>query len=111
MFYASRPGGKATPLNRACELVVFAHGSNDFLTLAVLMSSFDEVVVGFGSDRFPFTEKDLNRSGTVVIGALAKERHRLRVPHAILNEIVKSLMCLSKTHLVLLSAGGPRVHV
>jgi hypothetical protein len=34
----------------------------------------------------------------------------LRVPHAILNEIVKSLICFSKTHLVVLSAGGPRGH-
>ena len=90
--------------------LVFAHGSNDFLTLDALMSSFHEVVVGFGGDSFPFTERDLNRSGTVVIGALAKERHRLRVPHAILNEIVKSLICFSKTHLVVLSAGGPRGH-
>jgi hypothetical protein len=90
--------------------LVFAHGSNDFLTLDALMSSFHEVVVGLGSDSFPFTERDLNRSSTVVIGALAKERHRLRVPHAILNEIAKSLICLSKTYLVLLSAGGPRRH-
>jgi hypothetical protein len=91
--------------------LVLPYRPDNLLTLAALVSGFHEVVVRFGSDPFPFTEQDLNRPGTVVIGALAQERHRLRVPHVILNEIVKSLICLPETHLVLLSALSPRGHV
>jgi hypothetical protein len=58
----------------------------------------------FGGDCFPFAVRDVDNAEAVVIGALAKERHGLRLPHAILNGIVEALICPSETHLILLSS-------